>query len=71
MKYTCKECGGENLQWDCTVNNKSDVQDGRLRAHDMDTLFYLGCNDCSAKVTRATGDQIAQKLNRELATQVA
>lgn len=63
MKLKCHECGGSNLQWHSSVINKSNVQDGRLRAHDMDVLFYVGCNDCSATVQRATGDQIAKHLN--------
>jgi hypothetical protein len=29
----------------------------------MGVLFFLGCDDCSATVQRASGDQIAKHLN--------
>lgn len=68
MKLQCQDCHGLSLQWHSTVINNSDVQDGRLRSHDMGVLFYLGRNDCSATVQHATGDQIAQHLNRDQAS---
>ena len=71
MKTKCQECGGLDLQWHCTVINNSEVQQGRLRSHDMGVLFYLGCNDCSATVSRASGDQIAQHLCRAEQTATA
>lgn len=63
MKTKCQECGGQKLRWQATVVNDSDVQEGRLRTHEMGVLFFLGCDDCSATVQRATGDQIARHLN--------
>lgn len=66
MKTQCQECGSVDLQWHCSIVNNSDVQQGRLRSHDMGVLFFLGCNECSATVQRASGDQIARRLNREI-----
>lgn len=63
IKTKCQECGGHNLRWQSTVVNNSDVQQGRLRTHEMGVLFFLGCDDCSATVQHATGDQIARHMN--------
>lgn len=65
MKTQCQECGSVDLQWHCSIVNNSEVQQGRQRSHDMSVLFFLGCNDCSATVQRASGDQIARRLNRD------
>jgi hypothetical protein len=65
MKTQCQECGSVDLQWHCSIVNNSDVQQGRLRSHDMGVLFFLGCNECSATVQRSSGDQIARRLNRD------
>ena len=69
MKTQCQECGSVDLQWHCSIVNNSEVQQGRQRTHDMSVLFLLACNDCSATVQRASGDQIARRLNRD-STQV-
>lgn len=62
----CKECGGKDLAWGYTQINTSDVADGRLRAHDVKPLFYLGCNVCSATIKTLRGDQVAALMTAQL-----
>jgi hypothetical protein len=44
----CPECGEEKLTWGVHPRNKSGVADGRLTMNDVETIFYLGCDFCSA-----------------------
>ena len=64
MKTQCPHCKGENLSWFCTTHNSSDAQDGRLRMHDVEAKFVLGCDDCSETVQVVSGDKIAAHLNQ-------
>jgi len=67
MKTQCSNCGGSNLSWFCRTQNRSDVQEGRLRTNDVGVQFVQGCDDCSETLQVVSGDKIAQRLNRELA----
>jgi hypothetical protein len=60
----CPECGSKDLQWHCTHETNSGVVDGRLRMHDINTLFYLGCNYCSETLKTVSGDEAAEFLPR-------
>ncbi|WP_329914527.1 hypothetical protein [Stenotrophomonas sp. SMYL86] len=60
---SCKNCGGTDLEWFAHVRNHSDVQHGRLIAHDMSAVFVLGCNECSETLLVVKADDIATLLN--------
>lgn len=62
---TCRHCGAGNdqLRWHCGKRNTSGVVDGRLRMHDVSTIFYLGCEQCSETLQVVSGDTIAELLN--------
>jgi hypothetical protein len=62
MSNTCKECGSTDLAWHCTTENRSGVVDGRLRMHDISTIFYLGCESCSGTLKVISGDEAAEQL---------
>jgi hypothetical protein len=55
----CTECGSKDLKWHCTQDTNSGVVDGRLRMHDVHTLFYLGCEHCSETLHTISGDDVA------------
>ena len=55
----CPECSSKLLQWHCTQVTKSPIPDGRLRLHEVDTLFYLSCEYCSHTLEEITGDAVA------------
>ena len=61
--FECKCCGSTDLSWNCFQKNLSDVQDGRLRLHDVGTGFYLGCNECSETLGVVDGDDVARILD--------
>jgi hypothetical protein len=62
---SCRHCGASNnhLRWHCGQKNTSGVVDGRLRMHDVSTIFYLGCEQCSETLQVVSGDTIAEYLN--------
>lgn len=62
----CPECGSKSLTWDATVVKNTSVQDGRLRSHEVSGLFYLGCDECSETVARATAYEVADFLNAKI-----
>lgn len=59
----CKECGSKDASWQAGVRNTSGVQDGRLRSHDLQPVFILGCNFCSETLKVVSGDNMAALLN--------
>lgn len=62
FKNRCQECRSFDLSWFCSMQNKSDVVDGRLRLHDISASFVLGCNECSATVQVVSADRLAQNM---------
>lgn len=62
---TCPNCRSNKLAWHCTTTNNSDVQNGRLRLHEVDVLFYIGCDECSETVHVESGNKIAARLNKD------
>lgn len=58
----CPSCGSSDIEWHCGHTTNSGVQDGRLRMHDVTTVFFLGCNSCSETIRTVSGDDVAQLL---------
>jgi len=63
----CKECGGTSLTWFAQSENKSGVQEGRLRTHEVSSVFVLGCDDCSETLRVVSADKMAALLNKPAA----
>lgn len=59
----CPECGSESLTWAPAITIHNKVQQGRLTTKDVSGLFYLGCDECSETVARASAEEIATFLN--------
>lgn len=59
----CPECGSSDTEWRCAQTTKSGVADGRLRMHDVSTVFYLGCNVCSETIRVLSGEEVARWMN--------
>lgn len=64
MPAKCKECGGSELAWFASLRNSGTAQDGRLRLHEVQPIFVLGCEECSETLMVVHGDEIAGILNR-------
>lgn len=43
----CNNCGSDDIEWMSTHQSDSGVQDGRLRTHDIKTVYFLACHNCS------------------------
>lgn len=43
----CPECGEKKLAWGVSQRKKTNVADGCLSMNDVETVFHLGCNECS------------------------
>ena len=59
----CKECDSTDLKWHSGLRNKGGVQDGRLRMHEIEAIFYLGCEFCGETLQVVDGDKVAVFLN--------
>ena len=59
----CPECGSEELSWKHSHETNSGVVDGRLRMHDIHTVFFLGCENCSNTVSTLSADEITAYLD--------
>jgi hypothetical protein len=62
----CPECGSNDTAWNCTQTTNSGVADGRLRMHDVTTVFFLGCNCCSETIRTMSGDEVARMMTEPL-----
>lgn len=49
-KGICPVCGKKKLSWGTSPINNSSAANGRLRVGDVETAFYLGCDNCSETV---------------------
>lgn len=58
----CPECLSEDLEWNVSTRTNG-VADGRLNAHDVRAVAYLGCNECSETLAVIDDDTIARVLN--------
>jgi len=63
----CRECGSTELTWANSIVNRSAVQQGRLNTSDVECLFYLGCDTCSATLTVVEADRVAELFNNQAA----
>lgn len=68
---SCKVCKGNKLTWDTYNKTNPDVQDGRLRSHDVKCLFFLGCDNCSETLAIVSADQIADILTSMMSAATA
>lgn len=62
MPEACKHCGGTEFEWFVHQRAASEVVDGRLRTHDVQCSFVLGCLDCSETLMVVAADKIAGML---------
>lgn len=61
----CTTCGGTDFEWSCTqASHNCAIADGRLRMHDVHTVFVLGCNECSETLRTVNGDDVAQWMTK-------
>lgn len=60
----CPACGGYRLAWSAGPVKLNTIADGRLTMRDVETQFYLGCDECSETlITGVTADQVLPVLN--------
>jgi hypothetical protein len=59
----CPECGTWRLVWSAGPVKLAPVSDGRLTMRDVETQFYLGCEECSETLIHSvSADQVAAFL---------
>ena len=58
----CPNCDSTNLSWISSVKTNG-VVDGRLRAHEVQPIFVLGCDECSETLQVVDGDKVASLVN--------
>lgn len=62
LAAACPECGSTETEWHCGHTTNSGLQDGRLRMHDVSTVFFLGCCCCSETIRTVRGDELARLM---------
>lgn len=67
----CKDCGSTSLTWQTSIVNRSNVQQGRLNTHDVDCVFFLGCDHCSETLATASADNVASLMNKSTTIRAA
>lgn len=60
----CTNCESTELSWFAHPIKSTEVQDGRLRASDVTTAFFLGCDECSETLKQVHPDIIAALLTQ-------
>lgn len=63
---SCKDCGSSDLFWFAQNTVPNGIQHNRLNTHDVECLFFLGCNHCSATLKQVSADRIAEKITAAL-----
>lgn len=59
----CPECGSPELRWDSMPRKLTTIADGQLTMRDVETIFFLGCEECSETVVSEVGpDEVAKYL---------
>jgi len=62
----CPECGEERLVWAAGPVKLNSVVDGRLTMRDVETQFYLGCEECSETLIHSVSpDEVAAYLTAQ------
>lgn len=69
--YQCKHCESTSLSWNTSIRSTVNAPDGKLRAHEMECVFYLGCDYCSATLQTVRADDVAISLQGLLRTAIA
>lgn len=57
----CPECGSEHLIFD--YQKKTHLPQGKLRTHDVDVVFFQGCEECSETLKTISIDEVVKFLN--------
>ncbi len=60
----CPECDGYDLRWYSGLKNNGGAQDGRIKMHEVSSIFYLGCHFCSKTIRIVDGDKVAEFLTK-------
>ena len=63
---SCKDCGSSDLFWFAQNTVPNGIQQNRLNTHDVQCVFFLGCNHCSATLKQVSADSIAEKITAAL-----
>jgi hypothetical protein len=59
----CSACGAYRLVWSAGPVKLSPISDGQLTMRDVETQFYLGCEECSETLIHSvSADEVAQAL---------
>lgn len=61
--HRCPNCDSPHLEWFPACVNKSSVVQGRLTTHDVQCVFFLGCEACSETIGQTPATAIAHLLN--------
>lgn len=62
----CPACEGGPVVWSAGPVKLNTVADGRLTMRDVETQFYLGCEECSETLIHSvSADQVAAFLTSE------
>lgn len=59
----CNNCGSDDLEWMSCHETNSGVQDGRLCMHDIKTVYFLSCHNCSETLEYLNEAQALTLLN--------
>jgi len=59
----CAECESKSMEWVTTTRFGGGVADGRGRGSDAETIFVLGCSECSETLRVVTADEICDLMN--------
>ncbi len=59
----CPNCDSSDLRWYVSKQSASDIQDGRLRMHDVSVIAYLACEECSETLKTVMEDKVNEMLN--------
>lgn len=62
----CPECGEKKLTWSTAPHKKNGVADGRLTMRDVETIFYLGCEECSETLLTHIDPAVVAKALTEM-----
>jgi hypothetical protein len=60
----CPKCGSLLLAWAAGPVKLNTVPDGRLAMHEVETQFYLSCEECSETlISGVCPDRVAEALS--------
>jgi len=62
----CRNCGSENLTWNCISLNLGGVQDGRICMRETSGALVLGCEECSETLKILYEGEAGKLVNRSL-----